>query len=651
MNLLNFALSVVGAVAAILLIAESHPEAIAQEPRPESDSTSSAPSLTLQQGRFVRPTTTSRTDDYIVSEEDAFSAVYRDADVRVVVNQIVGEFLGLDFTVSPDVTGTVTVRASNLRSRSEAITLLRAALTPIGIAVVERGDFILVTRSGEHDRTAGEAIVLAPGDNVPPGFGAVIITPRHILPSTLAPLISPLVSSSARITADDSRRALTVTGGEEVVEGAVRASALFDVDWFSQISTGIFPLAHVTPDEIVGELRPLLSVEAGNIELVALPRLSSLIVLARSPSSLQRASEWIGRLDRPAVRTAARGLLVYDVRHANAELLVSTVEPFLRSETQSGAQLGTGDAAPLRERPGSNDQTPFVITADVSQNSVIARGSDEQLAELSELLSALDRPRAQVLIEAAIVEVTLTDELRHGVNWAGLVDDRLSIIFSDASTGAVTSRFPGVSVSYVNPGIEAAINLLSSITHVEIVSRPSVIALHNETAELQIGDQVPITTQSAVSVTDPSAPIVNQTAYRDTGVILSVTPHVRSGGNVEVTVMQEVSDVSVTTTSNIDSPTISQRRISTRLLIPSGQAVALGGLISSSRVSGSTGVPVLRRIPVAGALFRSSLQSQERTELIVFITPRILTSPTEAVDATIALGAALERLQARLDEF
>lgn len=647
----HFKSGVTGLAAAALLVVSARPDALGDEDQAQASQSRDAPSLVLRQGRFVRAPGVGRSDDYMVPEEDAFSAVYRDADVRLVINQIIGEFLQLDFTVSPDVTGNVTVRASNLRSRSEALALLRAALSPLGIVVVERGDFVLVTRSSEHDRAAGDAIVLTPGDNIPPGFASVIITPRHILPSALGPLIAPLISSNARIISDDGRRALTVTGGEEVVEAAMRAAALFDVDWISQISTGIFPLANVTPEEISGELRPLLGLEAANVELVALPRLSSLIVLARSPRSLQLVAEWVDRLDRPAARTAARGLLVYDVRYANAEVLVSTIEPFLRSETQPGRQSPPEDVAAPRQRANTTGQASFVIAADPSQNSIVARGSDEDLAELVDLLAALDRPRAQVLIEAAIVEVTLTDELRNGVNWAGLIDERLSVIFSDASTGAVTSRFPGVSVSYVNPGIEAAINLLSSITKVEIVSRPSVIALHNETAELQIGDQVPITTQSAVSVSDPSAPIVNQTTYRDTGVILSVTPHVRSGGNVEITVMQEVSDVAVTTTSNIDSPTISQRRISTRLLVPSGQAVALGGLISSSRVAGSTGVPGLRRIPVAGALFRSNLQSQERTELIVFITPRILVSPAEAVDATVTMSAALERLQARLDEF
>lgn len=656
-------------------------------------------------GQFVAsPEARSAEGDDVEINDEGFSASYADADVRLVANQILGEFLGLDYSIAPDVSGLVTMRVSDVRTRGQALDALRAALTPLGLVLVERGDFVAIVR-GAGEGVSGAVAVLAPGEPAPPGAGVAVVTPRFIAPSALGALMAPFVAPGVVALVDDPRRFLIVRGEEGAITAASEAAALFDVDWFSQVSTGVFPLDHVSPDELMGELRPLLGPAAEELELVPLPRLSSLVVLARSPEALRAVEEWIAQLDVSSVRTASGGLLIYDARYADAEALAASVASLMGpgagyvaapsggDDTRAGDLMpesrfgvggsglqgstsafggvpgvappsdgsssraaaapslssfgaaGTGDAA---SRGGALQGV--VVTADPAQNAVIARGDETLIAEVRTLLEALDRPRAQVLIEAVIVEVTLTDELRFGVNWSGIEDERVRAVFSDASDGAVVSRFPGLSVSYVNVDIQAALNLLSSVTEIEVVSRPSVIALNNEPAALQIGDQVPIVTQTAVSVIDPDAPIVNQTTYRDTGVILSVIPHIRAGGLVEVDIAQEVSDVARTTSSGIDSPTITQRRIESRLLVPSGGSVALGGLISSTRTTGETGVPVLRRAPLVGRLFRSQSDITDRTELIVFLTPRVLATPNEAVDATAEMRAALGRLQALLDQ-
>jgi general secretion pathway protein D len=223
--------------------------------------------------------------------------------------------------------------------------------------------------------------------------------------------------------------------------------------------------------------------------------------------------------------------------------------------------------------------------------------------------------------------------------------------FADNADGNAASVFPGFSATYLNTDIEATLNMLDAVTEIEVISRPNVMALHNQQAELQVGDQVPVITQSAVSVTNPDAPIVNQTAYRDTGVILSVTPHVRAGGIVEIDITQEVSSVVQTSSSGIDSPTIRQRRITSTLLVPSGQSVALGGLIATTRTTNERGVPVLREIPGVGRVFGSEGESVDRTELVILLKPTVITDPTQPTDAWLALPAALERLRLRLEAF
>jgi general secretion pathway protein D len=256
------------------------------------------------------------------------------------------------------------------------------------------------------------------------------------------------------------------------------------------------------------------------------------------------------------------------------------------------------------------------------------------------LFETIDQPQRQVLIEATIVEVGLTENNQFGVQW-DFIANQLRATFSELTSGAVTSLFPGGSVSFVNSDITAVVNALALTSDVEIVSSPRILVLNNETARLQIGDQVPIITQSAVSVTDPGAPIVNSTTYRDTGVILIVTPSIRAGGMVEIEISQEVSGVAETTTSTIDSPTISQRSIESRLAVPDGSTAVLGGLMSSNRSFSETGIPVLKDVPLVGNAFRSTGTTERRTELVILVEPTVVLSAEPSVDIPLRLRDAL----------
>jgi general secretion pathway protein D len=167
----------------------------------------------------------------------------------------------------------------------------------------------------------------------------------------------------------------------------------------------------------------------------------------------------------------------------------------------------------------------------------------------------------------------------------------------------------------------------------------------NRTALLKVGDQVPVTVQQAVSIEDPDAPLVNSIQYVDTGVILRVTPRINSGGLVTCDVEQEVSSVSTDSLTGVLTPTISIRKIRSTVSVQSGQTVALGGLISERRNDNSSGLPGLSRAPVIGGLFGTKDQGLTRTELIVFITPRVIGSAEDARDVTKELRSRLWSLR------
>jgi len=174
------------------------------------------------------------------------------------------------------------------------------------------------------------------------------------------------------------------------------------------------------------------------------------------------------------------------------------------------------------------------------------------------------------------------------------------------------------------------LNTLQSRTNVKVISAPRLMVLNNQTATLQVGDQVPIVTQQAQSVSAAGAPIVNSIELRDTGVILKVTPRVNENGVVTLDIAQEVSDVAETTTSGINSPTIQQRRLATTVTTRSGQMIALGGLIRERTTIQKSGIPLLSQIPIVGGAFGNQNKRGARTELIILITPTVVRSPEAA---------------------
>ncbi len=239
----------------------------------------------------------------------------------------------------------------------------------------------------------------------------------------------------------------------------------------------------------------------------------------------------------------------------------------------------------------------------------------------------------QVMLEAVIAEVSLNDELKFGLKWY-FEKRNSSFTLSDAVNGAVASAFPGFSYFFSTSSVQVALDALSTITRVNVVSAPSVMAMDNRKATLQIGDQVPIITQTAQSVTNPDAPVVNAVTLKDTGVILSVTPRVSDSGRVVLDVEQEVSNVSRTTSSGIDSPTIQQRKVKTTVVIRDGEVLALGGLIQQRDEVGKEQVPILGNIPVVGTMFGQKSDTIDKTELVIFIRPSVVRDVVEARDVT-----------------
>jgi len=288
------------------------------------------------------------------------------------------------------------------------------------------------------------------------------------------------------------------------------------------------------------------------------------------------------------------------------------------------------------------------ITADTVNNAVLVYSNQEDYRVIERTLRDVDRPRLEVAIEATVAEVTLTKELQFGVQYylanQGASAGLFSAAAQTAASTALQSVVPGFNL-VLGPQSQPKIilNALANVTDVKVLSSPSIVALDNQPALLQVGDEVPITTGTATILSSPSTPIVNTIQLYNTGVILKVLPHVNTNGSIELEVDQEVS--SVVNGSNSQqtlTPTISQRRVHSTVSIMSGQTVLLGGLISDSTQKTQSGIPGLSDIKVLGALFGNTDNTHTRSEIIIFIRPQLIRN---SVDARAVTEEFREKLQ------
>jgi len=345
--------------------------------------------------------------------------------------------------------------------------------------------------------------------------------------------------------------------------------------------------------------------------------------------------------------------------------------------TTAAAREGANPAAePLSAQTeaagGAEGENRIRIIANRRNNALLVYATPSEYAVIEGMLRKLDIIPLQVLIEATIAEVTLNDVLNYGTQFylghkfAGILTTAggsgttsstgttTSSSSTDITVGGVTTaignNFPGFVMAN---GVREVVNALSAVTQIKVLSAPQVMVLDNEPARLQVGALVPVQTQSQQSTVSNSA-IVNSIDYRDTGVIMLVTPRVNSGGLVTLDISQEVSDVATLTTGNINSPTFNQRLIRTRVAVQDGQTVGMAGLIRDSDSELNAGIPVIKDIPVLGSLFSNQKNERTRTELLVLITPHVVHDQRDARALTddlrnqlINAGLVPQRLQQR----
>ncbi len=601
----------------------------------------------------------------------------QDAEITEVAKVVLGDILGVNFTIDPAVRGTVTIASARPLEEGDLLGLLETVLRMQGAALVDLdGGYAVVP----VEAAIGRSEVVPLGGEPPvlrPGFGVAVIPLRFISVGTAANLVQPLLRRPEDLRLDEGRNILIVAADSVERRYVVDTLMALDVDWMAGRSVGLFPLRRSTPEAVIPELEAVLlppraAGEEPLVRFLPVKRLNAILAIANDPQLIVRVETWVGRLDRG--NTVGVQFYVYEVKNVPAEEMAELLNAALADIEKLEAADSVVAAAPEDPAEPGPEMPPELLAAEASgtapggakadllrtvkivpdkaTNKLLIRATPQIYDMIEATLRRLDRPPLQVLIEATIVEVLLTDQLRYGVQY---YLDTANIRLGFNTTGAAgtvpksglepLALLPGFNFIYTGGNANITIQALSKITRLRVLSSPSVVVENNREARLNVGDDVPIVTRSSVSVTDPDAPIVNNVEYRSTGVILSVRPRINSEGVVSLVISQEVSRLASTGVQVLNNnPLIQQRKIASRVNVRSGQTVVLGGLIQDNAVRNEEKVPLLGDIPILGELFKSTNDTTARTELLVFITPRVI---RDAEDAR----AVSEELRSRMRAF
>jgi len=632
------------------------------------------------------------------NSKDGVTLNFAGASIAEAARSILGDILGVNYSVSDKLKGSITIQTVRPIPKDALLGVFETMLSGEGAAIsVDNG----VYRILPSNDAISAAAILARGARRQPGVNAQVVPLRYVAAAEMERIIKSMAPQATILRTDPARNLLVVAGTRGDLDAIMDAVSTFDVDWMRGMSFGLFPIETNDPEAIAQELDTIFandqeSPTKGMARFVPNRRLKAILVITSRAEYLKKAELWVRRLDavgratekqvhvyhiqnRPSVELAQllqriygaqeQGRVASITRTTTATLssgplpdaVTAGQPPFLPGApgipaataapvapmtgpapapdiAQPGVAPVTQARPPLAATPLDDRSAGISIVADESNNALVITASAQEYQRMRRILEQIDVQPNQVLLEATIAEVTLTDQLAMGVRWF-LQTGNFAFRFTDlganstSTTGtttpastipAVVPAFPGFSAFFNTPNAQVVLSALSSITDVNIVSSPTLMVLDNKRATLQVGDEVPIVTQSAVAVQVPGAPIVNAVNMRNTGIILNITPRINDGGRVLLDIEQEVSTAVPTTTSGIVSPTIQQRRVKTTVSVDDGNCIVLGGLIQDKATNTRNQTPLVGEIPILGNLFKNKDDQIGRTELLIAITPRIV---------------------------
>lgn len=611
------------------------------------------------------------------------SGNYHNIPLPVFINEVFGEQLGLSFTLDPQIEkqeDLVTLRLIEAVPPAELFRIAMRTLNTYGVAVSQQGDVLSFTI--DKNITAGETPLLVSGRTLPevpqshrPIF--MFVPLKVVTNSKVASWVTDALSGKdIKISEDPSRNAVLLKGKPDLVNQALAIIEVLDQPIMrGKFSASIEP-AFVKVDALSKNLKEVLNAEGydaniksqiGSIILIPLEGTNQLVVFASSQQIINHVREWVEVLDRRQQMSIDQGIFTYEVRNTEAAHIVELLNSFEnggignigRSGQSSGgmdsgsaiSDVTTGVNAQGSAAQGASARINggnFVV--DTNRNTIIYKGSGQAWLDMLPVIQTLDKAAPSVLIEVLLAEVTLTDGEKTGFEFVSNGSQKVGgqTYASKISTlGGLGLGTAGISATLDSAGdTRAILNMFYENKRAEIRSRPRLMVKSGQQATIDVGTEVPTVSSNSQSTTNLDSPILQSIQYRKTGVRLTVSPVVHASGHVDIEIEQELSEAQPNESSNIDSPSVFNRKIQTTVTLQDGGSILLGGLISSTKSLGNTGVPWFGKMPIIGKLLSADSNSAARTELMVMIIPYVIDTPSEGQAITKSIQQAFQQPEA-----
>ncbi|KQY49909.1 type II secretion system secretin GspD [Lysobacter sp. Root494] len=620
--------------------------------------------------------------------------------LHAVVKAILGDMLGQNYVIAPGVQGTVTLGTPKPVSPAEALNLLEMVLGWNNARLIYSGGRYNIVPA-DQALASGAVAPRTGAPSLARGYEVRTVPLRYISATEMEKVLKPYARPNAVVNVDNSRNVISIAGTRAELENYLRTIEIFDVDWLSGMSVGVFPLTSGKANKVVSDLEKVFGEQskspvAGMFRFMPLDGANAVLVITPQASYLDDIQEWLERIDSAGGDVQ---LYSYELKYIKAKDLAdrlsevfgggrsgggngSTGAPSLMpglesvelkdSDNGSTADIGgtgnTGDTGTGTSGSGGGEMSlnsrqsgNAAVTLDVNgdrvgvsaveeTNSLLVRSTPSAWKSIRDVIERLDVMPMQVHIEAQVATVQLSGELSYGVNWyleaakqeIGLPPDSLGIPKWSTIAGKLTG-VGGAAWTLVNNDAAAVISALDAVSDVQILQSPSVVVRNNAEATFNVGSRIPI---SSVTVNPGlgNNSTFSQVQYLDTGIILKVRPRISKDGMVFLDIVQEVSTPGSQADAN-GNVRIDTRKLKTEAAIQNGDTVLLAGLIDDGVTRGSNGLPGLSRIPIIGGLFGRQSSRTARSETIVLLTPTIIRNPQEARDLTDEYGSRFRALE------
>ncbi len=583
------------------------------------------------------------------------------ADLYQVL-RIIGSELKINYVVDPNVKGAVTINTSGTVSRGSLFSILESILQINGAAMVKAEGYYRVVPIAEAKLSALPLeFAKTPGAAPAPGDTLVlqVITMKFVSAAEMSKILAPFVTPAGEIVVNDYSNFLLIVETPAKLKQISEIVDVFDSPTFIRQRVQLFRIVNNSTKTLIPELQDVFAGYAlsknSAIRFVPIESLNAVLAISPSPDVFKDVEEWIHRLDEPPLHDVGVQNFVYAVQNARASDLRDILIELYGGEVPKPQALPqpTTPPNPMVPREVQEEQLRAQLPpapervqgqirfiADAKNNALIVQATAHDYEIVKRTLNQLDILPRQVLIDAKIYEVDLTGDLSFGVsaflqnNPPSTPNSTLGQILAGAAGGTLQAQtFATIGATR---SLQLFLNATDNRSRVRTLSAPSILVTDNTSARIQVGAEVPTPIGSALTPIQASGTSVfaQTIQYQDTGVILTVLPHINSSGIVMLTITQEVSTAVPNTTSQIVAPVIDKNSFQTSVILSDGEPLALGGIITTSINYSTNRVPILGNIPGLGALFGNTSKNTTRTELILLLTPHVVQDVPQAAAST-----------------